>query len=71
MASDPQEAGRKIAPETAEVMWSYIEVLDPYGIYPELPEELRAIGRGYFARSPRSDIWVWFGDLPTATHHAL
>jgi hypothetical protein len=27
--------------------------------------------RIYFARSPGSDIWVGFGDLPTATQDAL
>jgi hypothetical protein len=28
-------------------------------------------GRKYFARSPGSDIWVWFGDLPDAVRTAL
>ena len=66
-----KEAGRKIDPEIAEVMWFYAQTLDPYGICPELPEELRQVGREYFARSPASDIWVWFGDLPAATSDAL
>src|SRR5713226_5007729 len=40
-------------------------------VHPELPEEYQQVGRQYFARSPGSDIWVWFGDLPDATHTAL
>ena len=35
------------------------------------PEELQQVGRQYFARSPRSDIWVEFGDLPLVTRDAL
>jgi hypothetical protein len=66
-----KKAGRKIDPETAEVDWAYVQDLDPYGINPELPEECRQSGRGYFARSHGSDIWVWFGDLPSATRDAL
>ena len=66
-----KEAGRKIDPNTAEVMWCYQYDQDPYGIDPELPEELRQVGREYFARSPGSDVWVWFGDIPNATWDAL
>jgi hypothetical protein len=64
-----KEAGLKIDPETAEVFWKYALTLDPYGVYPELPEE--CLGRDYFVRSQGSDIWVWFGDLPDATRTAL
>jgi hypothetical protein len=66
-----KRAGRKIDPETAEVTWIYAYDFDPYGIEPELPEEYKWVSRNYFARSPRSDIWVWFGDLPIATAKAL
>ena len=66
-----KEAGLKINAETAEVDWVYALTLDPYGVYPELPEELQQVGREYFARSPGSDIWVQFGDLPKATRDAL
>src|SRR6266566_7355858 len=66
-----KKAGRKIDPKTAEVMWTYTETFDPYGVDPELPEEYQQVGREYFARSPGSDIWVWFGDLPAATRDAL
>jgi hypothetical protein len=66
-----KEAGLKINPETAEVDWIYAQTCDPYGDDPDLPEEYRQIGRAYFARSPGSDIWVEFGDLPEATRKAL
>ena len=66
-----KEAGLKIDPETAEVMWDYGQTLDPYGVDPDLPEECRQIGRNYFARSPGSEIWVSFYDLPDATLTAL
>jgi hypothetical protein len=66
-----REAGLKIDPETAEVLWIYAHTLDPYGIYPDLPPEDQQVGREYFARSPGSDVWVEFGDLPKATEDAL
>ena len=34
-----QAEGLKIDPETAEVCWEYAQVADPYGVYPDLPEE--------------------------------
>jgi hypothetical protein len=61
----------KSIPQTAEVISEYGQTFDPYGIDLELPEELRCVGRNYFARSPRSDVWVWFRDLPTAVRAAL
>ena len=66
-----KEAGLNIDPETAEVEWIYAQTLDPYGVYPELPEECQQVGREYFARSPGSDVWVNFHDLPEATRDAL
>jgi hypothetical protein len=66
-----KQAALKIDPATAEVDWEYCYTEDPYGLYPELPEECSQAGREYFARSPESDIWVWFGDLPDATADAL
>ena len=59
--------GLKIAAQTAEVDWSYAQVLDPYGVYPDLPEECDCVGRAYFARRPGSKIGVEFGDLPEKT----
>jgi hypothetical protein len=62
-----RQVGRKIDPETAEVTFWWRQTLDPYGLNPFLPKECDCIGREYFARSPGSDIWVSFGDLPAAT----
>jgi hypothetical protein len=59
--------GRHIDPDTAEVDWIYAQILDPYGDYPSLPEECYQVGREYFARSPGSNVWISFGDLPGAT----
>ena len=64
--------GLQIDPGTAEVDWAYRETLDPYGDGIDLPEEYRGhVGREYFARSPGSDIWIAFCDLPKATRNAL
>jgi hypothetical protein len=60
-----------VDPETAEVMWDYVYTIDPYGVDTDLPEEYRQIGRAYFARSPGSDIWVWFGDVPEKVQKRL
>ncbi len=63
-----KEAALKIDPETAEVCSFYVQVLDPYGVRDEweLPEEFDCIGHEEFARSPGSDVWVSFSDLPPA-----
>ncbi len=68
-----KEAGLKIDPETAEVDWVYGQTLDPYGVCDEweLPEEFHQVGREYFARSPGSDVWVNFSDLPDAVREKL
>jgi hypothetical protein len=60
------ELVRGIDPETAKVVdWWYAQVLDPYGIDPDLPEDCECVGRDYFVQSLPRDIWVWFGDLPS------
>ncbi len=66
-----KEAGLKIDPATAEVTWTYIQIADPYGIDPDLPEECQCVGRGYFACAPDSEVWVSFYDLPEVTRDAL
>jgi hypothetical protein len=66
-----KEEGLKIDPDTAEVMWEYGYTLDPYGVYPDLPPECQQVGREYFARSPGSEIWVSFCDLPEETYERL
>ena len=66
-----QEAGQQIDPATAEVIMSYEQTLDPYGMHPDLPEEYQQFGREYFACSPGSDVWVAFRDLPRKTAEDL
>ncbi len=66
-----KEAGLKIDPETAKVIWDHRQVLDPYGVNPDLTEEEWCVGRSYFACAPGSDIWVSFYDLPDTTRTAL
>jgi hypothetical protein len=58
-----KEAALKIDPESAEWTWSHCQIMDPYGVHSDLSEDEYQIGRVKFARSPDSDIWVWFGDL--------
>jgi hypothetical protein len=62
-----KEAGLRINPVTAEVTFTWGQILDPYGVKPDLPPECDQIGRLYWARSPGSDVWVSFYDLPKAT----
>lgn len=64
-------AGQQIDPNTAEVDWIYGLTLDPYGVYPDLPEEYRQVGREYFARAPGTEVWVNFHDLPKGTRERL
>jgi hypothetical protein len=68
-----KEEALKIDPETAEVEWSYGQPMDPYGVLDEweLPEEFHCVGREYFARTPGSNVWVSFDDLPKATAERL
>jgi hypothetical protein len=63
--------GLHINPDTAEVYWTYAKTIDPYDDDPNLRGEYQQIGREYFARSPGSDLWIWFGDLPEATRDIL
>jgi hypothetical protein len=60
-----------IDPAKAEVSWSFGRTLDPYGVIPDLPEELQQFGREYFARQPGSNIWVSFDDLPDEVREKL
>jgi hypothetical protein len=54
----------KIDPETADVIWDWGYIGDPYGVEQDVPEEYKCIGRLYFARAPGSDVWVSYYDLP-------
>ena len=64
-------AGRRIDPENAEVYWRFGQVVDPYGVYADLPPECDCVGWLYFARNFGSSVWIEFGDLPDATRVAL
>jgi hypothetical protein len=64
-----KEAALRIDPETAEVVWVYAQLGDPYGVDP-FPKEWY-VGKEDFYRSPGSDVWVAFDDLPDATREAL
>jgi hypothetical protein len=66
-----KETALKINPETAEFTWCWGQIMDPYVVDPDLPEEHDCIGRLYFARSPDSDAWVSFYDLPEETAKRL
>jgi hypothetical protein len=64
-------AGRQIEPENAEIHWRFGQVVDPYGLYPDVPAECDCMGRCYFARAPGSRVWIEFADLPAAIRRAL
>jgi hypothetical protein len=63
-----KEAGLGIDPVTAEVDWEFGDVLD-HRVHPDA--RAGCIGRIYFARSPGSDIWVCFYDLPKKAREEL
>ena len=64
-------AGKLIDPATAVMIWHWAQVLDPYGVLEDLPEDAYCIGRAYFVRGPSSDTWVEIGDLPEATRQEV
>jgi|SRR5262249_36457553 len=66
-----KEAALKIDVETAEVLWDWGSQLDPYYLFEHGDHWEDCIGRNYWARSPGSDVWVEFGDLPEEIQDAL
>ena len=66
-----KEAGLKIDIKTCEVGSWHAYDLDPYGLDPDLPEELQQIGRNHFVRSPESRGWISVDDLPPEKIDAL
>jgi hypothetical protein len=66
-----KQEGLKIDLETAEVDWDCVQTLDPYGVWPDMPEEEQQVERGHFARCRGSDISVHFGDLTERTAAVL
>jgi hypothetical protein len=65
-----RSAGRHIKVDTAEVWFEYGQTLDPYGEH-DLPDELRQVGRNFFAMDPVERIPVLFGDLDEELRRAL
>jgi hypothetical protein len=63
--------GQLIDPETAEVNWWHVELIDPYGDHDYVPPHFQCTGREHFARAPGTDVWIASGDLPEATHKRL
>jgi hypothetical protein len=66
-----KEAALKIDAETAEVDWDWGWQRDPYCLFEHGDDWEDNIGRNRWARSPGSEVWVHFGDLPEATRDAL
>lgn len=66
-----KEAGLMIDPTTAKVCWSYGHWFNPYRVDGGLCAETPGYGQLYWACSPGSNMWVWFGDLPKETAGAL
>lgn len=63
--------GERIDPRTAEVMFLYTDVADPYYTARNDKERSGLIGRSFFARNLASTNWVYWDDLPAATQQAL
>jgi hypothetical protein len=66
-----KDAAERIDPATAEVTFEWGQLLDPYGVQPNLPAECRCTGLNYFAMNPKERIWVSFCDLPKQTRDAI
>jgi len=66
-----KKAALQVDPQTAEVIGIYAGEADPYGTWLDIPPEFDWVGWAQFARAPESDVWVWFGDLPSSTQDAL
>ena len=64
-------AGAAIDIETCELARWHACDADPYGVNPNVPEEMYQIGANRFVRSPDSRGWVWEGDLPPACIKAM
>jgi hypothetical protein len=64
-----RQIGITIDPATAETMFCWADMNDPYSILDERYHEGQS-GREHFARNPSGE-WVHFHDLPEATRKAL
>ena len=65
-----KEEGSKIDPATAEVKHLWGNFFDPYGIGEDREHGYSAMKLSW-ARSPGSNVWVEFHDLPEETRAAL
>jgi hypothetical protein len=66
-----ERAALDIDPATAKIARSDGWIVDPYGVYPEVPERYSHWVEHHFVCSPDSNVWVWFDDLPKTTSRAL
>jgi hypothetical protein len=65
------EEGKRIDPQTCDIIKYYVEAVDLYGIF-EVPDEWSCVGSELFARNlPVDGYRVWFGGLPEETCKAL
>ena len=64
------EEGKRIDPETCDIIKYKVQAVDLYGIF-EVPDELWCVGSELFARNLPDGYWVWFGDLPEERCKAL
>jgi hypothetical protein len=64
-------AGRVIDVETCKIAWWYAQIVDPYEIESDLPDEAYCVGSICFVVSPESDGPVCVCDLPEDKVRAL
>ena len=64
-------AGQVIDVETCKIAWWYAQIVDPYGIESDLPDEAYCIGSTCFVISPDSDGWVCVCTICRRTRSAL
>jgi hypothetical protein len=65
-----RQIGLTIDPASAETMFWWADINDPYDILDPEKYHEGQVGREHFARNPGGD-WVGFNDLPEATRKAL
>jgi hypothetical protein len=63
--------GKLIDPETAEIIWRYACMFDPYNDGLDVPEKLQQVGREHFVRTPGAESWVHVGDLPETAREII
>jgi hypothetical protein len=66
-----RQIGSTIDPDTAETMFWYADINDPYDILDPKKFHVGGAGRERFARNRGGKDWVHFDDLPETTRTAL